>query len=66
MRHYNWTYGIELWDHVSKSSIAILQRTQKILLKIVDAPWHGDTLRTSIQTVPEIIKQRSQTPIERI
>jgi len=36
-----WTYGIELWECVSKSNIAVIQRYQSSLLRsITNAPWH--------------------------
>jgi flagellar biosynthesis protein FlhB len=35
----NWTYGIELWGCASKLSIAIMQRSQsKMLRMITNAP----------------------------
>jgi hypothetical protein len=36
-----WTYGIQLWGTTSNSNIAILERFQsKVLRLIVDAPWY--------------------------
>jgi hypothetical protein len=58
-----WTYGLELWDCDSKSSISIIQRSQsKILRMIVDVPWyvsnaalHADL---GISYVHEVIYQK--------
>jgi hypothetical protein len=36
-----WTYGTELWGTTSNSNIAILERFQsKVLRLIVNAPWY--------------------------
>jgi hypothetical protein len=36
-----WTYGIQLWGTTSNSNIAILERFQsKVLRLIVNAPWY--------------------------
>jgi hypothetical protein len=59
-----WTYGIELWGCASKSSIAIMQRSQsKILRMITNAPWyvtnqalHEDL---NIPYITEVIQERS-------
>ena len=36
-----WTYGIELWECATKSSIAVIQRYQsKLLRSMTNAPWY--------------------------
>lgn len=59
-----WTYGIELWLCASKSSVAIIQRSQsKMLRMLTNAPWnmtnhslHEDLL---VLFVKDVIKARS-------
>jgi hypothetical protein len=59
-----WSYGLELWGCSSKSNVAIIQRSQsKILRMIADAPWYvtNATLHTDlgISSVQNAIKQKS-------
>ncbi|PNF38784.1 RNA-directed DNA polymerase from mobile element jockey [Cryptotermes secundus] len=59
-----WTYGIELWGCASKSNIAIMQRRQsKILRMITNAPWYvsNQTLHDDLNVpfVKEVIQERS-------
>jgi hypothetical protein len=59
-----WAYGLELWGCSSKSNIAIIQRSQsKIHRMIVDAPRYvsNATLHTDlgILSVPDVIKQKT-------
>jgi hypothetical protein len=35
-----WTYGIQLWGCASKSNIQRIQTFQKVLKRIVNAPWY--------------------------
>lgn len=56
-----WTYGIQLWGTTAQSNIAILQRFQsKVLRMIVDVPWYitNDQLHHDlcIPTIKEEIK----------
>jgi hypothetical protein len=58
------TYGIELWGCASKSSIAIMQRSQsKILRMITNAPWYvtNQTLHEDLNVpyITEVIQERS-------
>jgi hypothetical protein len=58
-----WTYAIELWGCASKSSVAIIQRSQsKILITTANAPWFvsNHTLHTdlNIPYVSEVINER--------
>jgi hypothetical protein len=60
-----WTYGVELWGCASKSNVAIIQRSQsKILRMIADAPWYvpNQTLHDDLKVpfVKEVIKSNSQ------
>jgi len=51
-----WTYGIQLWGSASKSNIAIIQRFQnKVLRVITDAPWYisNDIIQSDLQ-VPSV------------
>ena len=66
-----WTYGIELWDCASKSSIAILQRCQsKILRSVVDAPWYvsNSTLHNDlvIPFINAVLHERSSKHHDRL
>lgn len=59
-----WTYGIEIWGCASKSNIAIIQRCQsKILRMIANAPWYvtNQTLHEDLKipSVQDVIKTRS-------
>jgi hypothetical protein len=59
-----WTYGIELWACASKSSIAIMQRSQsKILRMIINAPWYvtNQTLHEDLNVpyITEVNQERS-------
>jgi hypothetical protein len=59
-----WTYGVELWGCASKSYVAIIQRSQsKILRMIADAPWYvsNQTLHDDLKVpfVKEVIKNNS-------
>lgn len=59
-----WTYGIELWGCASKSHVALIQRSQsKILRMITDAPWFvsNQTLHDDLKVpfVTEVIKTNS-------
>jgi hypothetical protein len=59
-----WTYGIELWDCASKFNIAIMQRSQsKILRMITNAPWYitNQTLYRDLNVpyITEVIQERS-------
>jgi hypothetical protein len=59
-----WTYGIELCGCASKSNVAIIQRSQsKILRMIADAPWYvtNQTLHDdlNVPSVKEVIKTNS-------
>ena len=60
-----WTYGAELWGCASKSNIAIIQRSQsKILRMITDAPWYVSNYTIhedlKIPYVKEVIQTRSK------
>jgi hypothetical protein len=66
-----WIYGTELWGCASKSSIAIIQRSQyKILRAMTDAPWYvsNDTLHhdLGISIVSDVIQERSSNHHERL
>jgi hypothetical protein len=66
-----WTYGIELWGCASKSHIAIIQRSQsKILRMIADAPWYvsNQTLHDDLKVpyVNQVIKINSQKHRQKI
>lgn len=59
-----WVYGIELWGCASKSNIAIIQRSQsKILRMITDAPWYvsNQTLHEDLKIpyVKDVIQEQS-------
>jgi hypothetical protein len=59
-----WTYGIQLWDTASTSSLEILERFQsKALRMIVDAPCYvpNTVIRRDLQipTVKEEIRRYS-------
>jgi hypothetical protein len=59
-----WTYGVELWGCASKSHIAILQRSQsKILRMITKAPWYvsNQTLHEDLQVpfIKDVIHEKS-------
>ena len=59
-----WTYGIQLWGAASSSNIAILERFQsKVLRLITDAPWYVSNAIISrdlqIPTVKEEISRLS-------
>jgi hypothetical protein len=59
-----WTYGLELWGCASKSNLAIIQRAQsKIIRMIANAPWYvsNDTLHKDfgLPYVHDTIRQRS-------
>lgn len=57
-----WTYGIQLWGTASNSNIAILQRFQnKILRVIVDAPYYVSNVVIQrdipVRSIKEVIHQ---------
>jgi hypothetical protein len=59
-----WTYGIELWGCASKSNIAIMQRRQsRILRMITNAPWYvtNQTLHEDLNVlfIKDIIQEKS-------
>lgn len=61
-----WTYGIQLWGVAKKSNIAIIQRQQsKILRLIINAEWYIPNLDIhrdlNIPTVDEVIATASRT-----
>jgi hypothetical protein len=58
-----WTYGIELWGCASPSNIAIIQRYQSKLLRLItNAPWYvtNQTLHQdlSITTVRHVFRDK--------
>jgi len=58
-----WTYGIEIWGCASKSSQAILQKTQSSILRIMtDVPWYVTNLTLhedlKIPFVRDVISER--------
>jgi hypothetical protein len=58
-----WTYGIELWGCARKSNIAIMQRSQsKILRMIANAAWYvtNQTLHEdlNIPYITKVIQER--------
>lgn len=60
-----WTYGIQLWGTASNSNIAILERFQnKVIRMIVNAPWFvPNTVIASDLNVPsvkKVIQQHSE------
>lgn len=60
-----WTYGIEIWGCASKSNIALLQRCQSKILRIIaNAPWYvtNQTLHDdlSVPYIVDVIKRRTQ------
>jgi hypothetical protein len=66
-----WTYGVELWDCASNSSIAILQRCQsKMLRSMTDAPWYvsNSTLHNDlgIPYIKDVIQERSSKHNDRL
>jgi hypothetical protein len=66
-----WTYGIELWGCASKSNIAIMQRSQsKILRMIINAPWYvtNQTLHEDLDIpyITEVIQERSNKHHDKI
>ena len=47
-----WTYGIELWGCASKTNVAIIQRYQSKILRIItNAPWYvsNQTLHSDLR-----------------
>lgn len=59
-----WAYGIELWGCASKSNIALMQRCQsKILRMITNAPWYvsNQTLHEDLKIpyIREVIQEKS-------
>ena len=58
-----WTYGIEIWGCASKSSQALLQKTQSYVLRMIkDAPWYVTNLtlhdNLKIPFVRNVISER--------
>jgi hypothetical protein len=67
-----WTYGIELWGCANKTNVAIIQRYQSKVLRIIThAPWYvsNQTLHTDLRmpyvtTVREIYARKHRETLE--
>jgi hypothetical protein len=58
-----WTYGIQLWGTASNSNIAILERFQsKVLRLIVNAPWYVPNCHP--QGPPNTFSKRRNHPFQ--
>jgi hypothetical protein len=57
-----WTYGIQLWGTTSNSNMAILERFQsKVLRLIVNAPWYvpNSVIRKDLQ-IPSVKEENGR------
>lgn len=66
-----WTYGIQLWGSAAKSNIAIIERYQNKIMRIItDAPWYvnNEIIQNDLQipSVQDVIKMFSQNYRERL